>query len=48
MDSILGVNDGSQAVSGGWYDVSGLIPFVESVADREDQTGAKKGWVWTI
>lgn len=43
----MGVNDGSQSVTGGWYDVSALIPFVEPV-EKPTHTQARKGWVWTL
>ena len=46
MISILGVNDGSHAVNVGWYDVSGMIPFVDE--GKTEAPGARRGWVWTI
>lgn len=41
----MGVNDGSKSVSGGWYDVTGLIPFGEPL-EKPNHTQAKKGWTW--
>jgi len=45
-NSILGVNDGSHSVNVGWYDVSGMIPFVDQ--GKTEAPGARRGWVWTI
>lgn len=42
----MGVNDGSKTVSGGWYDVTGLVPFVEG--EKPKHTQSRKGWIWSL
>lgn len=43
----MGVNDGSQSLTGTWYDASGLIPLVEPL-EKRTHTQARRGWLWML